>query len=101
MKRQAMFTFCFIFVLTVSQSTGKKEFKENSHHGQQLNQKYGPGPLVEQTNGQIWPKPQVQAQQDGTFHTFDVENFSFEVSPNFKDFFTFIINLPVEDCKSC
>jgi hypothetical protein len=38
------------------------------------------GPLVKQTNGEIWPKPQVQAQEDGTFHTFDVENFSFEVN---------------------
>jgi hypothetical protein len=36
--------------------------------------------LVPSSVGKIWPKPQVEAQQDGTFHTFDVENFTFEVS---------------------
>ena len=39
-----------------------------------------PGPLVTPSIGQIWPKPQVQSQDDGTFHTFDVDNFSFEVN---------------------
>ena len=39
-----------------------------------------PGPLVTPSIGKIWPKPQVQSQDDGTFHTFDVDNFSFEVN---------------------
>ena len=40
---------------------------------------HSPGPLVAQSVGKIWPKPQVQAQEDGTVHTFDVANFLFEV----------------------
>ena len=40
---------------------------------------HNPGPLVAQSVGKIWPKPQVQAQEDGTVHTFDVANFLFEV----------------------
>ena len=40
---------------------------------------HSPGPLVTQSIGKIWPKPQVQAQEDGTVHTFDVANFLFEV----------------------
>ena len=80
MMRQNFFLFSFVFIAFVCKTKALQEFEENSHGGLQgLN--YGPGPLVQQTNGEIWPKPQSQAQQDGTFHTFDVGNFSFEVSP--------------------
>ena len=79
MRRQNFYLFSFVFIAFVYKTKALEQFEENSHGGLQ-GLKYGPGPLVEQTNGEIWPKPQVQAQQDGTFHTFDVENFSFEVS---------------------
>lgn len=63
-----------LLLLVVWTVEGTKKYSNRKNF-----KKTDPGPWVEQTNGEIWPKPQVQAQQDGTFFTLDVENFSFEL----------------------
>ena len=38
-----------------------------------------PGPVVYQTHGKIWPKPQLQTKGSQIFFTLNPTNFSFKV----------------------
>ena len=50
-----------------------------------------PGPWVEMTHGEIWPRPKFQ-QSESKFFVLDAENFKFQVS-RYLDNVPIIVNL--------
>ena len=71
----SIFLACIVIVLQVFEPKvkGNDQLSNNPVHLKR------PGPIVYQTNENIWPKPQLQTKNSEIFFTLNASDFSFKV----------------------
>ena len=68
-----------ILVLAILSKVVKSNNQLNNGNGIHSFSFKRPGPVVYQTHGKIWPKPQLQTKGSQIFFTLNPKNFSFKV----------------------
>ena len=73
--KPSIFLACIVIVMQLFEPNvkGNDELSNNPVHLK------WPGPIVYQTNGKIWPKPQLQTKNGEIFFTLNATDFSFKV----------------------